>query len=284
MKRLILLIILLALTACSAPPLELVPPATLAAQTLAAMPKPTTPAPPTAVPVPTATSPSGPPTPALDLNLPGAYCIPANTTRTHALVTKVLDGGEIEVVIGLETLRVRYIGLTAPGISAPAEWQAAQSYGYNSNLVNGKVITLIKDVSETDASGALLRYVVADNVFVNYEMVRQGYARTASMPPDLACDNALVAAQVEAQGAVRGVWQPTPIPTSTITPTPTITFTPLPFTSTPEEVCGCKSRKSCTQFTSQRQAQNCYNYCLKTYNVNVLPDNNNNGRVCEGLP
>lgn len=284
MKRLIVLVVLLVLTACTSPSVNLVPPETRAAQTLAAMPKPTTVVPPSSTPVPTDTPPVGPPTPILDLALPGAYCVPPTGTRTQALVTKVLDGETIEVVAGLETLRVRYIGLDAPNVGNPPEWQAAQSYGFNSNLVTGKVITLVKDVSETDASGALLRYVVAGNVFVNYEMVRQGFARAFSMSPDVACDNSLVAAQVEAQGAVRGVWAPTPIPTATITPTPTITFTPRPATATSVPPCSCNARKNCSQFSSQLQAQTCYNYCLRNFNVAVLPDQNNNGRVCEGLP
>lgn len=289
MKRLIFLLVLLVLTACTAQSsVDLVPPQTLAAQTLAALPRTDTPIPPTPIP-PSPTVPSGPPTPVIDLNLPGAYCLPTNTPRTTGLVTKVLDGDTIEVATTFQTIRVRYIGIDAPNIAATAggapEWQAGQSAGFNTNLVNGKNVILIQDEVDLDpAANTYLRYVIADNVFVNYELVRQGLARAASMPPNTACDNAFISAQVEAQGAVRGVWQPTPVPTWTVSPTPSITPTSLPATATEEPPCTCNAQKSCAQFSSQSQAQACYNYCLRAFDRPVLEDKNRNGRVCEGLP
>lgn len=284
MKRLVCLVALLVLTACAPASVSIIPPGTLAAQTLAALPTPFIP---TDTPIPataTETPSSAPPTPALNLSIPGAYCLPANAPRIQALVTKVLDGDTLEAVAGLQSFNVRLIGMDAPAIASPPEWQAGQAYGFLSNLVSGKVVTLVQDVTPTDQDGVQLRYVVVDNAFVNYEMVRLGYGRISSMSPNIACDNSLIAAQVEAQTAVRGMWQPTPVPTFTITFTPTITTTPLPSTATSEPPCTCNTRKSCSQFTSQRAAQACYNYCMKNFNVPVLQDQNNNGRVCEGLP
>lgn len=284
MKWLSFLLVMLLLAGCL-PAVEMVPPATLAAQTMAAMPRTSTPGP-TNTPLPTltATLDSRPPTPVIDLALPGAYCLPTTTSRNIALVTKVLDGATIEVATNNQTWRVRYIGLDAPSIVTPAEWQAAQSFGLNESLVNGQNVTLIQDVSFTDGGGYYPRYVIAGNTFVNYEIIRQGMASALAVPPDIACQNAFLAAQVEAQAAVSGIWQPTPLPTFTIPPSATITNTPGPVTATSVPPCSCNRGYTCNAFPTQGRAQACYDYCIRAGFGPVLPDNNRNGRVCEGLP
>jgi micrococcal nuclease len=286
MKRLMFLVVIASfmLSACAPAGLQLPPPGTLAAQTLAAMPKPPTftPIPPTVAP--TDTPVVGPPTPALDLTIPGAYCLPTTSRREQGLVTKVIDGSTIEVALNFQTVTVRYIGVNAPKIPAPSEWQAAQAAGFNANLVSGKVVVLVQDATDAAPDGTLLRYVLVDRTFVNYEVVRQGFGKVVSEPPNVACENALVAAQVEAQNAVVGVWMPTPVPTFTTAPSATITNTGLPPTATEEPPCTCNTNLSCSKFNTQKQAQACYNYCMQTRGIPVLPDQNRNGRVCEGLP
>lgn len=224
-----------------------------------------------------------PPTPALDLGLPGAYCLPPGAERLNGLVTRVLSGDTIEVATGNQTWIVRFIGIDSPEVSAPAEWQAAPALRLNEDLVSGKNVTLIRDVTDVDPEGMRPRYVVSGGTFVNYEILRQGFGELWERSPDLACKDAFVAAQVEAQAAVRGVWQPTPVPTFTPPPTPTITFTPGPVTATAEPVCVCSNNYSCTSFRNQRRAQACYDYCIRSGFGPILRDQNNNGLVCEGL-
>jgi len=287
MKRTLILLVLLilaALPACTATPLELVPPATLAAQTMAAMPKTDTPTPTaTEKPSPTATMPSGPATPAIDISLPGAYCLLPDAPRVQGLVTKVIDGSLIEVLVSNRIYRVQYIGLDSPGIQVPMEWQGAQSFGFNQALVEGKYVTLISDVADTDANGNYLRYVISGNTFINYEMIRQGLAIATNMPPNNLCDNAFLAAQVEAQNAVKGLWQATPVPTFTITLTPTITNTPRPVTATPVGPCNCRGpRLTCNSFSSQRRAQQCYEFCWEQGYGDIFGlDKNGNGVACD---
>jgi micrococcal nuclease len=264
---------------------QIVPAATLAAQTLAARPKTNTPVPtPTSTNTPTSTPDPRPPTPALDLTLPGAYCIPPSAPRQTGLVSRVVDGDTIEVASGNEMWVVHYIGLDAPEITAPAEWQAAQSLAYNESLVSGRTITMIQDVTNADVNGVRPRYVIVNNAFINYEILRQGFALTQEESPDLACKDSFLAAQVEAQSAVRGVWQPTPVPTFTRAPTATVTNTPGPATPTSLPPCVCSRGYTCSNFGSQGAAQSCYNYCLRSGFGPILRDNNANGRVCEGLP
>lgn len=282
MKRVLTFFILLAiLVACTPPPITVVPAGTLAALTLAAMPKADT-----ATPVPTATVTAiglpDTPVPGGDqgITAPGSNCIPASTERARGLVTRVLDGETIEVVIGNDSFRIRYIGLDAPGIIPTIEWQGPQAISANDKMVSGQFVTLIRDVSDADANGLLPRYVVVGNLFVNYELIRQGYAKAASAQPDTACDINFLQAQGEAQVAILGVWMPTPIPSATITPTPTIT--PVP-TATLKPVCDCRANLTCNDFPTQSAAQACLNYCKTIDKDWDRLDNNHNGKACEGL-
>jgi micrococcal nuclease len=286
MRRLLVFMILLALSACMPKPLTLVPVETLVAQTMGAIPHTATPShTPTEIPSPTSTEDLSTSTPGIDLTIAGAYCIPTNTQRKQALVTKILDAATIEVVTATETFRVRYIGLDAPKIAPTLEWQGPQAVAANERMVGGKYVTLVQDLTNMDGSGYYPRYVILDGTFVNHELIRQGFAKAISTPPDVSCENSFLSAQVEAQAILAGIWSSTPVPTFTITLTPTITNTPRPPTATSEPVCNCEySPFSCSQFRTHAQAQSCYNYCRKLGFKHVLPDNNNNGIVCEGLP
>jgi endonuclease YncB( thermonuclease family) len=59
----------------------------------------------------------------------------------------------------------------------------SQATEANRALVEGQQVILVKDVSETDRYGRLLRYMyLEDGTFVNAELVRQGYAVIAIFP------------------------------------------------------------------------------------------------------
>ena len=288
MKKLIVFLLVLAFSACMPQPLTLVPVETLVAQTMAAIPHSATPShTATQIPPPTPTLDFSTPTPGIDLTIAGAYCIPTNTQRKQALVTKILDAASIEVVTATETFRVRYIGLDAPKISPTLEWQSPQAIAANERMVGGKYVILVQDATDMDGTGYYPRYVIVGGTFVNHELVRLGFARAVALPPDVSCENSFLSAQVEAQTLMVGIWIATPIPTFTITPTPTITNTPLPTraTATSERACNCNYAPfSCGDFRTHSQAQACFNYCKRMGYGKVLPDNNKNGIVCEGLP
>jgi len=57
-----------------------------------------------------------------------------------------------------------------------------------------------------------LRYVIADSIFVNYELVRTGYAQVLTYPPDVSCQSTFSAAQTIARDNQLGFWKPTPVP------------------------------------------------------------------------
>jgi len=175
---------------------------------------------PTPTSTPSATyTPTSTPLPSLP---PGGECIPTHTLQVATTVS-VIDGDTIDVNVEGEVYRVRYIGM-----DTPERWEPfyAEAKAFDRSLVEGKTLYLYKDVSETDRYGRLLRYVVADDVFVNLELVHQGWATVATYPPDVACADAFLTAQQDAQENGRGIWAPTQTPTPTPTAAPTVTPTP----------------------------------------------------------
>lgn len=131
---------------------------------------------------------------------------PVLGAKSEVTVARVIDGDTIKLNTG-ET--VRYIGIDTPETKDPR--QTVQCFGQaaaerNRQLVEGKVVELQKDVSETDRYGRLLRYVYQDGVLINHVLVEEGYARAASYPPDIAFQAEFTAAQQAAQNANRGLW------------------------------------------------------------------------------
>ena len=133
-------------------------------------------------------------------------CIPQHQI-SEGIVTNIVDGDTIDVSINGQVYRVRYIGMDTPEMS---EENGQIAKDVNAQLVQGKTVTLYKDVSETDVYDRLLRYVVVDEIFVNYELVITGYANPASYPPDVACNELFRTAQQTAYQNSAGLWLQTP--------------------------------------------------------------------------
>jgi len=135
---------------------------------------------------------------------------------TAPLVTRVIDGDTIEVDIAGTLYKVRYVGIDTPELDdkRPKFGALAQeATRYNRQLVSGKTVRLEKDVSETDKYGRLLRYVYIGDIFVNAELVRQGFAWVKVYEPDTKYQEYLEELGDEAERAERGIWaQPQPPP------------------------------------------------------------------------
>jgi len=118
-----------------------------------------------------------------------------------AVVEQVIDGDTI-VIAGSE--HVRYIGVDAPEVGEPFYLEAKQ---FNERMVVGKRVRLERDVSDRDSYGRLLRYVYVDGIFVNGELVRNGYAFAKRYPPDTKYQEYLEEMEREAKRLRKGLWQ-----------------------------------------------------------------------------
>ena len=128
-------------------------------------------------------------------------CTPV--TESGIEVVRVIDGDTIEIAGGAH---VRYIGIDTPETYPEEEFYGPEAKAKNIELVDGKLVTLEKDVSETDKYGRLLRYVYVDGVFVNGELVRLGYAEAVAYPPDTRYQWQLSQLEKEAKAAKLGIW------------------------------------------------------------------------------
>jgi micrococcal nuclease len=172
------------------------------------------------------------PTTQLPLTTTTSATVPSTTAplTTEARVTRVIDGDTIDVDLNGTIYRVRYIGMDTPELndSRPEVRELAQAASEaNKRLVEGAVVRLEKDVSETDKYGRLLRYVYVGSLFVNAELVKLGYAQVATYPPDVKYEALFLSLQKEAREAGRGLWAESS-PTPTPTPSPTLTQTSTP--------------------------------------------------------
>jgi endonuclease YncB( thermonuclease family) len=158
----------------------------------------------------------------------------------RATVTKVVDGDTIRVSIDGVEYPVRYIGIDTPEPSSKdpiVKAFADSATAANEALVGGREVVLERDVSETDQFDRLLRDVwLIDGgvpLLVNAELVRQGFAKVTTYPPDDKYVDLLTAAQNAATNATLGIWAPaataspalTPVPT----PTPVVAINDSPF-------------------------------------------------------
>ena len=139
----------------------------------------------------------------------GQACLtPTITLSTKQLirVVRVIDGDTIEIEDGQ---KVRYIGINSPELHDPRRpvgCFAKQSYEENKKLVEGKTITMERDISETDKYKRLLRYVWIGDVLVNDYLVRQGFALTSTFPPDVKYETQFLEAETEARENNPGLW------------------------------------------------------------------------------
>jgi endonuclease YncB( thermonuclease family) len=113
-------------------------------------------------------------------------------------VQRILDGKTFELTDGNI---VRLIGIDAPEAGESCSTEATN---HLSSLISGETVYLEKDVSETDSDGRLLRYVYVNEVFVNLELVYDGYAYAVSYPPDIAYSTQLADAEEDAINNDRG--------------------------------------------------------------------------------
>ena len=145
-------------------------------------------------------------------NTPPATATPLPAPAGLVRVVTVVDGDTIEIEGGA---RVRYIGVNTPETVHPTK--AVECFGkeasdYNKKLLEGGYVKLVRDISDTDKYGRLLRYIyLPDGTFVNLKLVTDGYAYADTYPPDVAHAKEFVAAQSAARTAVRGLWDSCPV-------------------------------------------------------------------------
>lgn len=128
---------------------------------------------------------------------------------TEGQVTKVVDGDTIHVFLEGKDQTVRLIGVDSPETKHPTkgkECYGEESSKYLTTLLLHKKVTLEKDKSNVDRYDRLLRYVYMDDLFVNKDIVENGYAISKAYSPDTKHQEVLDLAQNQARENNVGLW------------------------------------------------------------------------------
>ena len=144
------------------------------------------------------------------------------------VVERVIDGDTL-VVSGVGT--VRLIGVDTPETvdpRKPVEAFGREASDFLRRLVDGKTVRLDYDQERTDRYGRTLAYVYLDDMFVNAEIIRQGYGHAYTQYPFSFMEQ-FRALEREAREAGRGLWgasvSPTPSPGAGADPSTTVYVT-----------------------------------------------------------
>ena len=113
--------------------------------------------------------------------------------------TDIIDGDTFRLVTG-DT--VRLIGIDAPELSQPG---GEVSREYLAHLICGKRVTLEKGSEDRDNYNRLLRFVYINDLCINEEMIRQGYAEARYLSENPIREYYLQL-EIQAETAKAGLW------------------------------------------------------------------------------
>jgi micrococcal nuclease len=112
---------------------------------------------------------------------------------------EIIDGDTFRLATG-DT--VRLIGIDAPELSQPG---GEVSREYLAHLLLGKPLTLEKGSEDRDKYNRLLRFVYINDLCINEEMIRQGYAEARYLPENPIRDYYLQL-EIQAETTRAGLW------------------------------------------------------------------------------
>ena len=130
----------------------------------------------------------------------------------NATLDRVVDGDTIIIDLNGERERVRLLGIDTPESVAenrPDQCFGEESAAYLESLLpEGTPITIIRDVEARDQYDRLLAYVVrsSDQLFVNLDLLENGYAGTLIYEPNSYYRELFEAAEDDAASAGLGLW------------------------------------------------------------------------------
>jgi len=126
-----------------------------------------------------------------------------------AEVVYVVDGDTAVVSVDGKMMKVRLIGVDTPETVhpfKPVEYYGKQASDFLKDLLTGQRITLNFDQTKIDKYGRVLAYVNLGDLFVNAEIIKQGYGYAYTRFPFKYLEE-FVAYEEAAKEAGLGIWQ-----------------------------------------------------------------------------
>jgi micrococcal nuclease len=130
-----------------------------------------------------------------------------------AIVTHVVDGDTIDVEFGDTEERVRLIGIDTPETkkpNTPIECWGPEASAHTAELLPpGTAVRIARDVVGRDDYGRILGYVyrASDDVFVNLEIIENGFAIPLTIEPNSTFAATFVDAARRAERDDIGMWK-----------------------------------------------------------------------------
>ncbi len=118
-----------------------------------------------------------------------------------AFAARVIDGDTLETDDGLT---VRMLGINTP---EKKQYLYQEAKDFLKSLVEGKNITLERDVVDRDLYGRLLRYVFVNGTFVEKLILEKGLANSFIIPPNGKYSSQLREAEQHAKENGFGLWE-----------------------------------------------------------------------------
>lgn len=208
-----------------------------------------------------------------------------------AKVLVVVDGDTVEVEIDGKSERIRMIGVDTPEVvdpRKPVQCFGKEASAFTKTALSGAFVWLESDSTQGDRDkyGRLLRYVWTDQgkTDFNKKLIAEGYAHEYTYNVPYIYRDEYLKAEKNAESRYLGLWD------SSVCPTITVTIVSS-RASTPKTNCiySCSGPdKDCSDFKSQKEAQDFFGCCGFSANFDPMRlDNakgNGNGLACESLP
>lgn len=124
-------------------------------------------------------------------------------------VLRAIDGDTIDVRLGSRVQRVRLLGVDTPETHDPRKpvgCYGPEAAAFTAAVLTGARVTLEDDVERTDPYGRRLAYVHVGGVRFNDVLLQRGYARLLVIAPNGSHAREMLAEEMEARRARRGLW------------------------------------------------------------------------------
>lgn len=147
-----------------------------------------------------------------DTTAPTSEASGSTRLEPNGVVDYVVDGDTIDVVINGDEERIRLIGIDTPETkkrNSPIECFGPEASAFTESLLPvGTPVRIERDIVNRDDYGRLLGYVyrTEDGIFVNYEIMRQGFAQPLSISPNDLYAQLFADAARAAQADGAGLW------------------------------------------------------------------------------
>ncbi len=137
--------------------------------------------------------------------------IESETYLITGKVTSVVNEITLDVTIGGESSRFRYLGIATPGNENNADpIIRGNALVFNKSKVDDKTIQIEKDSVTNDELGNILGYIFVDGEMLNIIMLKRGYAIVSDFPTEFKYKNEFLEAEKHARTNQIGYWRNPP--------------------------------------------------------------------------